>query len=177
MLHQGLRLGQGSTGVAGEGSQPGGSLLHTEELSQWLSWVHRARIGMNILEKVLPCQIWRDDYLSASACLLDTSFRLCLFSSTGQVTLASSWAWPLCMRLSPFCMCPLVFVLFALSSGAEMAALRRWRLPWAGQRLSRILRAKLPLTEPCVPCLPAFSGCALLHSSAVCYCFLAFFIF
>lgn len=56
---------RGVTGAAREGSQPGGSLLHTEELSQWLSWTHRARIGMNILEKVLPCQIWRDDYLGA----------------------------------------------------------------------------------------------------------------
>lgn len=71
---------------------------------------------MNFLEKVLPCQIWRDDYLNALACLLETSFCLCLFSSTGQVTLASSWAWAPMFEALAFlqvssCLCALFLIL------------------------------------------------------------------
>lgn len=149
---------KGVTGPAGEGPQSGGRLSHTEELSQWLSWAHRARISMNFLEKVLPCQIWRDDYRNALACLLETSFCLCLFCCTGQVTLASSWSWALCLRLSPFCICPLAFVLFSLSSYAKRWLALRWLcLPSKGQRLSPAPSAPKPLLTK--PCLFEFPGC------------------
>lgn len=84
-----------------------GDSRRTCEQSEWLSGGHRGetRVSRDFLGEVLPCQIWRDRCLNGLAHLPETSFCWCLFSSKGQVTLASSQLWPLCWRS---CLCAFV---------------------------------------------------------------------